>query len=310
MVAPNASDLRRLQITSLKDEVSSRPTEANLRANTPQIMRVVRRMGIGYAVASFSRSCLLRLIDFPEMPMRVGAREMIKLGRSATLVRAELPVGGRMLPVAYKCVRRKTWLKRVTVIVRTNRTLRAWRIGHELMRRNIATAKPLACVIPHRLDFKRPSYVAYEWIDGGRNLREWCWWAAELPLSRRRTLMRRAAESLGTLLGHMHAQNISHRDLKPGNMLLVDEGRKVKPYVIDLDGVALHGQLGTQPRMSNLSRLAIGMCELPPLETTLMLRFLKSYLAASGDRTHWKHVWRTLQSVTNTRAERKQRKAA
>jgi tRNA A-37 threonylcarbamoyl transferase component Bud32 len=273
-------------------------------------MRLVRRIGIGYAVASFSRSCLIRLIDYPEMPMRVGAREVVKSGRSAMLVRTELPIGGRMTRVAYKCVRRKTWLKRVTVLVRTNRTLRTWRLGHELLRRNIATAKPLACVVPHRLNFKSHSYVAHEWIDGGRNLREWCWWAAGLPPVRHRNLMRRTAESLGQLLGHMHAQNVSHRDLKPGNLLMVDEGRSVRSYVIDLDGAALHQQLGAQTRLRNLSRLVIGLCELPPLKTTDALRFLKSYLAASGDTTQWKLVWRSLQSVSSARAERKRSNAA
>src|SRR5262245_21810648 len=109
-------------------------------------MRPVRQHGIGYAVAAFSRSCLIRLIDYPEMPLRTGSREVIKSGRSAFLVRVELPIAGQTTSVAYKCVRRKTWLKRLTVLVRTNRTLRTWRMGLELRRRGIATARPLAVV--------------------------------------------------------------------------------------------------------------------------------------------------------------------
>jgi hypothetical protein len=52
------------------------------------------------------------------------------------------------------------------------------------------------------------------------------------------------------------------------------------------------------------------MSELPPLETTLCLRFLRAYLASSGDRTDWKSIWRALERVSAQRAKRQRRKAA
>src|SRR5690349_14030143 len=70
---------------------------------------VSRPAGRGCAVAEFSRACLLRLVDYPEMPLRTSAREIVKAGRTALIVRTELPVGQEMVPAAYKRVTRKTW---------------------------------------------------------------------------------------------------------------------------------------------------------------------------------------------------------
>jgi hypothetical protein len=91
-------------------------------------LKLVRPRGTGYAVPEFSRACLIRLIDFPEMPFRIGVNETIKAGRSTLLV-LELPVAGRMIAVAYKHVRRRHWVKRLTMLFRTNRVLRSrnWR---------------------------------------------------------------------------------------------------------------------------------------------------------------------------------------
>ncbi len=261
-------------------------------------------------MAGFSHSCLVRLIDYPEMPLRMNAREVIKVGRSALLVRVELPIGGRMTPVAYKRIRRLTWIKRLSALPRTNRTLRAWRLGHELLRRGIATARPLAVIIPHRFDVNRASYVVFDWIEGAKNLREWCH-SLELDSSARRQKLSAAAVSMGRLLGHMHAQRVSHRDLKPGNVLLVDDGRVVRSHVIDLDGAELCGRLSSRRRLRNLSRLVVGLAELPPIPRTVCLRFLRAYLEVAGDQvSSWKNAWKSLEKTGRARTAQKSRRAA
>ena len=245
------------------------------------------------------------------MPLRLNTREVVKAGRSALLVRVESPNHGRMTAVAYKRVRRRTFLKRLTVLLRTNRTLRTWRIGHELLRRGIPTARPLAVIVPRRLDVGLPSYVAHEWIEGARNLREWCWWAAELQAGDRRQALHAGAASLGSLLGRMHARNVCHRDLKPGNLMLAVNGREVASYVIDLDGVSLHRRISEPLRWKNLSRVVVGLTELPPVDKTVLLRFLLAYLRAAGIGIGgWKSAWRRLDQIGAVRLQRKLRKAA
>ena len=85
--------------------------------------RLVRPNGIGYAVAEFSHACLVRLIDYPALPLQTNTHETIKAGGTALIVRTQFPLQERNVPVAYKRVRRRNWLKVLTALIRTNRTL-------------------------------------------------------------------------------------------------------------------------------------------------------------------------------------------
>ena len=279
-------------------------------SNTEAVYRLVRANGVGYAIAGFSRACLIRLIDYPEMPLRTNAREIVKAGQTALLVRTDFPVGGRMVSAAYKRVRRKTWLKQFTALLRTNRTLRTWRLGQAFCDRGIATARPLAVIIPKKNDVGAASFIVQEWIDGALGLHKFHKQLDELDTQRRDAKLKRAAESLGQVLGRMHSQNLSHRDLKPPNLLLVDHGRDVSAFVIDLDGADIHYRMSWRLRLRNLSRLVIGVEKLPRLPNSVRLRFLKQYLHALGDSSRdWKEVWRDLAAVSAERARKKQRRS-
>ena len=271
--------------------------------------RVRRPGGIGYAVAGFSRDCLYRLIDFPELPLRTTARETIKAGDGTLLVRAEFPVGGSMRAVAYKRAERRGWLKRLTALFRANLTLRAWRLGHHLLRRGVTTARPLAVVVPRRWDMTRPTFSAAEWLEGAATLDAFHREASALPAPDRDRALAAAAECLARLLGTMHARRISHRDLKGANLLLRPRGASVEAFVIDLDGAATHWRLSGCRRRSNLARFALGVAHLPYLRRSLRLRFLKQYLCThSGSDAGWRAAWRALERRTAALAARKSRR--
>lgn len=276
-----------------------------------QTYRLDRSHGIGYAVRGFSRNCLIRLIDYPELPLRMSTRQTVKAGRSALLVQADLPVGNRMLPVAYKRIRRIGWLKKLMGLVRRNRTLRSWRLGLEFLNRGIATARPLAVIVPRPGTTARDSFLVTEWIDGGLNLTDFCRRIEELPPSQQARLLQAAAFRLGNLLGQMHAAGITHRDLKPGNLMLVPRGGDVTAYVIDLDGANIRRRIPYQLRLRNLSRLALGLEPFRAVGSTVRLRFLVAYLTAVGERSReWKSLWRDLDKLTTLRRHQKQRTAA
>ena len=271
--------------------------------------KLVRPRGTGYAVPEFSRACLIRLIDFPEMPFRTSVRETIKAGRSALLVRTELPIGGRMTSVAYKHVRRRNWVKRLTVLFRTNRILRTWKLGHELLARGIATARPLAVIVPRATRLSGDGFLISEWLEGAASPAEFLQLLRPFEPRARLRRTRVAAHKLGDLLGRMHARNISHRDLKPGNVLLQDREHDIAAYVVDLDGAGLCARVSRRVRIRDLSRLALGLEACPDIARTTRLRFLKSYLAAAGDKTwNWKTAWRDLAAATATRRLRKKSK--
>lgn len=275
-----------------------------------QTYRLDRSHGTGFAIRGFSRNCLIRLIDYPELPLRMSTRQTVKAGRSALLVQADLPVGHRMLSVAYKRIRRHGWLKKLTGIVRRNRTLRSWRLGHKFLNHGIATARPLAVIIPRRHATANDSFLITEWIDGGLNLTDFYRRIEELPPSRQVRLLRAAASRLGNLLGRMHAAGITHRDLKPGNLLLVPRGGDVTAYVIDLDGAKIRRRIPSRLRLRNLSRLVLGLEPFGGIALTLRLRFLIAYLTIVGETSRdWKSIWRDLDRLTAIRRREKQHTA-
>jgi len=269
-------------------------------------LKLVRPRGTGYAVPEISRAILIRLIDFPETPFRSSLRETIKSGRTALVVRTEMPIGGKMVSVAYKRIRRRNWIKRLTLLFRTNRALRSWHMAHKFLELGIATAKPLAVIVPRGSAISGDSYLATEWLTNAGHPADFARMLRPFEPRARSQRTRIAARKLGDLLGRMHACRIAHRDLKPSNIYLQDQGDDVAAYVIDLDGAALRPRIGRPTRIRDLSRLALGFERSPDVSLADRLRFLHSYLAAAGasDWT-WKSAWRDLHTATELRRARK-----
>lgn len=274
--------------------------------------QLTRPRGTGYAVTGFSRACLIRLIDFPDMPIRTNVHETVKAGGTALLVRTVFPFEHRQVPVAYKRVRRRNWWKVLTGMLRTNRLLRTWRLGRALLAHNITTPRPLAVIVPRWFQVAAEAYLAIEWIDGARNLRHVVGDLHRMAPRRQRTLRRTAAVNLGNLLARMHEARVSHRDLKATNLLLKETVSSVETYVIDLDGAQKHRwRLSWHQRLCNLSRLELSAREQPAISSSDRLRLLQAYLAASSEpKPDWKTAWQQLSEIADSRASRHGRRAA
>jgi tRNA A-37 threonylcarbamoyl transferase component Bud32 len=256
-----------------------------------------------YAASELPRDLLIRLAECPELPLRMGPAETIKAGGSALVVRACLPLGNSMRAVAYKRVLRKNLLKQITQALGENRTFRAFLAGQRLLMLGVATARPLAVIVPSRFDLHSPSWLATEWLDGAEELARFAARLRHRSTGREAPSADAAAVAVGTLLGRMHAAGIAHRDLKPQNIMLRFEGRShlAKAYLVDLDGIRFVRRIGERVRWRNLARLAIGENRWAELRLTTRYRFLVAYLAAAGTAGDVKSAWRRLAAATAAR---------
>ena len=272
--------------------------------------RLVRPNGIGYSVAGFSHACLVRLIDYPALPLQTNTQETIKAGGTALIVRTEFSMEERNVSVAYKRVRRRNWLKVLTAFVRTNRTLRAWRLGHLFLKHGITTARPLAVIVPRAHQIRGDSFLITEWIEESLNLHHYLEWLGEVDPRDQSCKLKSLAEKLGDLLGRMHRCGISHRDLKPSNLLVVDREEGISVYVIDLDGAGVSIRVTRKRRLRDLARLAVGLKDFGLIRNSLRLRFLKAYqFGSDAPLDNWKECMRRLVvSSEHLRARRQRRK--
>ena len=192
--------------------------------------------------------------------------EAVKVGRTAEVRRARLEGGGALYLKRHK---RASGLGR-------SRSLKAFRAGHALLARGIATARPAAALDRRTAGMLTDTILATEPVEG-EPLSDWL--RSRPAASERRRMARRLAH----LLQRMHAAGFSHRDLKAPNLLVSPaHGRWVRPVLVDLDGLAYKGTVSPRRRAKDLMRLSVSLEEWGVARTTDRLRFLRAYLAPPG----------------------------
>lgn len=269
-----------------------------------------RRGRTGSAVADLPREVLEQLVANPDGPLRREPVVTVKDGDGVLVVRASLELKTGFVPVAYKRVQRSSLLKRLTQTIGPNRARQAFFAGHRLLEHGIATARPLAVVVPSRFDTAAPTWLATEWVQDAVDLAEYFARNRRTDSSnRQRTNAATVAVAVGRLIGRMHATGITHRDLKPQNLMircgsLPDD---VEVIAVDLDGIRFPGRISERRRWKNLSRLAIGDSGRgwPGIDRAVLGRFLLAYLEAAGLSISCRSAWQRLSAVTAARLARR-----
>lgn len=270
----------------------------------------VRHTGAGEArgADALPEDELIRLLGDPQRPLWRNLHRPVKIGHGSLIVEAELPLSCGPTRVAYKQYRPRTWWKSLCWAFRPSRAGSAWRLGHRLLACGIATARPLAICQPRRPWLFRTSYLATEWIEGAENLHVYGWRLAAVPTAQRLRRAARCAESLGRLVGQMHAAQIAHQDLKGANLLVAERADRVATYLIDVDGVRFRRRLGPGRRAANLARLAAGLEAHPWITRSLCRRFLRAYAAQFPPGVVvWKPLWRDVAARTRRIVRRRRR---
>lgn len=232
----------------------------------------------------------------------------VKISHESIIVEAELPLDDHTVRVAYKQFRPRNWWKALCAWFRSSRAFDGWQRGRLLMAHGISTARPIFACRGRGWHSPGTSYLATQWIEGSENLHVWGWRLADCPLAFRLRRAAQCAESLGHLIGRMHAACITHRDLKAANLLVVEEGNQVTTWLVDLDGMRAGNNVSPERRASDLARLAVGLTAHAWVSRTICRRFLRAYATEFPPGTiDWKALWRAIviHSARNVRRKRR-----
>jgi len=263
---------------------------------------------------------LEQLVERPDAAIFDALDRPIKISHTTLMVRAEWSSPDGSISAALKrCRPRGVW-KSFLDRFRRSRAMRGWYYGHALAARRIATARPLAVCDARRWHgasnlpawlrwfVPRESYLAVEWLEGAENLHLWTWRWAQRPDAERLRRAARCAESLGRLLGRMHARRVSHRDLKASNLLVADAGDEVRTWLVDTDGVRIHRRLSARRRAADLARLATSVAAHPWVSRTVLCRFLRAYAAEfSRGSIDKRLLWRAVERRARRQIARRKR---
>ncbi|MBI5723840.1 MAG: hypothetical protein HZA50_07780 [Planctomycetes bacterium] len=229
--------------------------------------------------------------------------KVVKDSPSCLVIRRKIQVGPHELDVFVKRYRRKHSWKAAVDCFRPSRAVRAFRVGHEMLTRRIATAMPLAALELRAGPLLKDSILITEAVDGERLHEFLAKWLSsppqgDAPLSepQQRRLAQEVLWLLGRLMQQLHDNRYVHRDLKSTNLLICwSPGASPELVLIDLDGLRRTAIMTAKDRLLGLMRLNVSLLKCPVVNRAGRLRMLLGYLRRPGCGTiEFKSYWRLL----------------
>jgi tRNA A-37 threonylcarbamoyl transferase component Bud32 len=259
----------------------------------------LRAAGVaGWAVRELAPENLAGLLADPDGPFRRPGALLLKDSPSSTVAELDLVVNGVCHRVIYKRFRVTTCSDPWSALVRRTPTLRSWIYGHGLRERSLPTPRPLAVFHRRRAGLSYEGYLLTEKIPDAVELHRFVAGLDRMPAAQRQATLRQRIEQVACLLREMHRRQVSHRDLKAGNLLVTPEA----VWLIDLVGVRPYTRLPVRRRMQNLARLHCSFCQDSRLTQSDKLRFLRTYLEWGLRGRHgWKRWWRAIAEATRSK---------
>ncbi|MCS7303505.1 MAG: lipopolysaccharide kinase InaA family protein [Thermoguttaceae bacterium] len=236
---------------------------------------------------------------------KVGLADSIKEGLEVSAEKVGLGEASSLpIRVAVKRIREQLGWGGWQKYFRPTRARRAWWAGHALLRRGINTPRPLALCEPPFRGYPYYTYLVSEWIQA-QNLHLWGWRIAQLPPADRLPLAAQCAESLGRLIGRLHAHRIRHGDLNMSNILVQDAGSNLQTWLLDVDRIRI-GLRCQRAYLKDLIRLAQGLQAHPWIPCTAVCRFLKAYVKEFPPfaRPDWKTLWHRISKAMSRRQQK------
>ena len=243
----------------------------------------------------------------PDHFIQAAAARPVKISCETLVLQANLPVRGGPLTVAVKQYLPRSLRKILAAWFRQPKAVESWTKAEFLRGHDIATPRPLMACRTRGWQLRHSSFLVTEWIAGGENLHLFAWRLAAQPEVVRLRTAAACAESLGRLLGQMHAAGAAHRDLKAANLLAVEEQAGVQVWLVDLDGLQIGRRIDPARQARDLGRLAAGLAAHPWVTRSICRRFLCAYVEQFPQQTSdWKPLWRATAARAAEIARRKQ----
>jgi len=253
--------------------------------------------------------------------------EVVKDSPSGRVVHRTLKLGDVELDVHIKRPRRKRTWKILLDCLRASRPLRAFRLGHQMMTRGVDTALPLAAIEKRVGPFLTDSILITETVKAS-HLNQFLHvrlahvadpQLAGMSETEQEAVARNVLSSLGRMVRRLHDNNLVHRDLKSGNILVHWTPREDPSVIlIDLDGLKRVSRISMRQRFQGLMRLNVSLLECTSVSHAGRLRMLLGYLRRPGaGRIQFKPYWRVLQQwsarklnqqITSRRKRQRKRK--
>jgi tRNA A-37 threonylcarbamoyl transferase component Bud32 len=156
-------------------------------------------------------------------------------------------------------------------LFRESRAIRAYRKAYHLELLGILTPRPVAAAERRRFRVLLHSYFIMEEIPGAIELGEY--------LRQTQRLHREVISRIGELIGRLHDEGFSHRDLKETNIIF---DARLAPYVIDLEGLTYQKRVPMGRAVADLQRLARGAARYPSVTRPDRVAFLRAYCRTRG----------------------------
>lgn len=326
-------------------EVEEQTTQSNLAfwagldsrclKNNRRFYKVHHKDIVGHAVTDLNNAVLEELLSDPDAPFAQPNARILKDSRTSTVVEMDIPLHGSTQRVIYKRFNIKKWSSALASLCRPTPALRSWINGHGLRQRWLPTPRPLLVLHRKRHGLLHEGYLMTAKITPSMELQDFVQRLQSFSIKEQRRILRYTIQQLGISIRTMHQREVSQRDLKACNLLVIPDaliqgaiGEKQKTiqvtdaaspidywpltnasiWLIDLVGVHCALKVTKERKIQNLIRLHASFHDSGFLTRTEKLRFLRSYLQwGLRGRESWKAIWRAIEKGTREKVAKNAR---
>jgi tRNA A-37 threonylcarbamoyl transferase component Bud32 len=244
-------------------------------------------------VATLGSELLTEIRDAPDALFAERVEYWCKKSGTNRVAAVTLPIGGENRLCFWKLSQTRRIWPWLVCLVRGARVRAAWEIGHALLRRGIATPKPLAFV-EARDGITLRQYLLTEGIPHSATVAKFLGDRfGRLAPHEQRQWLAAFLKRLAGQVRRLHSFGFDHRDLKASNILVCENPADSRLWLLDLDSVRRWTWLPPPRRVQNLARLNVSSRLRPMIRNSDRLRFLIAYLGTRR-KAEWKSLWKKI----------------